>query len=118
MGLSDLDKLKKLSWYTNPFLCLYLAWIIHDNAYLEPEFLTLQCGLVTIFGEIRISQTYWLLRFTSEFGMESGGSKSLWSPSKFFKFGKLFVIIKYTFKHIQAFGLLFESIKTLWVLYG
>ncbi len=25
-----------------------------------------------------------LIRFTSEFGMESGGSKSLWSPSKFF----------------------------------
>ncbi len=25
-----------------------------------------------------------LFRFTTEFGMESGGSKTLWSPSKFF----------------------------------
>jgi len=47
MGLSDLDKLKQLSWYTTVPLLVF-AWIVQDKAYLEPEFLTLLGGLSTV----------------------------------------------------------------------
>jgi hypothetical protein len=35
-----------------------------------------------------------LNRFTSEFGMGSGGSNSLWSPSKIVSIGNIFLINK------------------------
>ncbi len=47
-----------------------------------------RCSTLT-WGNPTLPST--LFRFTSEFGMESGGSKTLWSPSKFLKFGKLFM---------------------------
>ncbi len=40
-----------------------------------------------------------LFRFTSEFGMESGGSKTLWSPSKFFNSESCFFVL-YTFNSV------------------
>ncbi len=40
-----------------------------------------------------------LFRFTSEFGMESGGSKTLWSPSKFFNSESCFCVL-YTFNSV------------------
>ncbi len=40
-----------------------------------------------------------LFRFTSEFGMESGGSKTLWSPSKFFNSESCFCAL-YTFNSV------------------
>ncbi len=42
-----------------------------------------------------------LFRFTSEFGMESGGSKTLWSPSKFFNSESCFCVL-YTFNSVLA----------------
>ncbi len=42
-----------------------------------------------------------LFRFTSEFGMESGGSKTLWSPSKFFNSESCFCVL-YTFNFVLA----------------
>ncbi len=42
-----------------------------------------------------------LFRFTSEFGMESGGSKTLWSPSKFFNSESCFCVL-YTFNSVFA----------------
>ena len=42
-----------------------------------------------------------LIRFTSEFGMESGGSKSLWSPSKFFNSESCYRVL-YTFNSVLA----------------
>ncbi len=42
-----------------------------------------------------------LFRFTSEFGMESGGSKTLWSPSKFFNSESCFCLL-YTFNSVLA----------------
>ncbi len=42
-----------------------------------------------------------LFRFTSEFGMESGGSKTLWSPSKFFNLESCFCVL-YTFNSVLA----------------
>ncbi len=42
-----------------------------------------------------------LFRFTSEFGMESGGSKTLWSPSKFFNSESCFCAL-YTFNSVLA----------------
>ena len=39
-----------------------------------------RCSTLT-WGDPTLPST--LFRFTSEFGMESGGSKTLWSPSKF-----------------------------------
>ncbi len=42
-----------------------------------------------------------LFRFTSEFGMESGGSKTLWSPSKFFNPESCFCVL-YTFNSVLA----------------
>ncbi len=40
-----------------------------------------------------------LFRFTSEFGMGSGGSKTLWSPSKFFNSESCFCVL-YTFNSV------------------
>ncbi len=40
-----------------------------------------------------------LFRFTSEFGMESGGSKTLWSPSKFFNSESCLCVL-YTFNSV------------------
>ena len=54
-----------------------------------------------------------LLRFTSEFGMESGGSITLWSPSKFVK-----ILESCSLFSFYTFKVLFESVKTPWVLYG
>ncbi len=45
-----------------------------------------RCSTLT-WGDPTLPST--LFRFTSEFGMESGGSKTLWSPSKILKSGKL-----------------------------
>ncbi len=42
-----------------------------------------------------------LFRFTSEFGMESGGSKTLWSPSKFFNSESCLCVL-YTFNSVLA----------------
>ncbi len=42
---------------------------------------TWRCSTLT-WGDPTLPST--LFRFTSEFGMESGGSKTLWSPSEFF----------------------------------
>ncbi len=42
-----------------------------------------------------------LFRFTSEFGMESGGSKTLWSPSKFFNLESCLCVL-YTFNSVLA----------------
>ncbi len=42
-----------------------------------------------------------LFRFTSEFGMGSGGSKTLWSPSKFFNSESCFCVL-YTFNSVLA----------------
>ncbi len=42
-----------------------------------------------------------LFRFTSEFGMDSGGSKTLWSPSKFFNSESCFCVL-YTFNSVLA----------------
>ncbi len=42
-----------------------------------------------------------LFHFTSEFGMESGGSKTLWSPSKFFNSESCFCVL-YTFNSVLA----------------
>ncbi len=42
-----------------------------------------------------------LFRFTSEFGMESGGSKTLWSPSKFFN-SESCICVLYTFNSVLA----------------
>ncbi len=42
-----------------------------------------------------------LFRFTSEFEMESGGSKTLWSPSKFFNSESCFCLL-YTFNSVLA----------------
>ncbi len=41
---------------------------------------TWRCSTLT-WGDPTLPST--LFRFTSEFGMESGGSKTLWSPSEF-----------------------------------
>lgn len=44
MGISDLEKLKKLSWYTTVPLLVF-AWVIQDKAYLDPTFFTFFGGL-------------------------------------------------------------------------
>ena len=64
---------------------------------------------VTIFKAWRCPTLTWgsptlpsaLIRFTSEFGMESGGSKSLWSPSKFFNLESCYCVL-YTFNSVLA----------------
>lgn len=44
MGISDLEKLKKLSWYTTVPLLVF-AWVIQDKAYLDPTFFTFFGGV-------------------------------------------------------------------------
>ncbi len=55
-----------------------------------------------------------LLRFTSEFGMGSGGSITLWSPSKFFN-SESYIVFLITFNSFLA---ILNPFKTPWVLYG
>ncbi|EIQ1513582.1 hypothetical protein BOO22_21360 [Vibrio cidicii] len=50
MGISDLEKLKKLSWYTTVPLLVF-AWVIQDKAYLDPTFFT-------FFGGLNVIGTY------------------------------------------------------------
>lgn len=52
MGLSDLEKLKQLSWYTTVPLFVF-AWFLHEEAYLNPE-------LLTIYGGVSIVASYFI----------------------------------------------------------
>ncbi len=96
--------LHKLSLKIESYTCDagYLAVFSDYSRWIsENDIKAWRCSTLT-WGDPTLPST--LFRFTSEFGMESGGSKTLWSPSKFLKFGKLFFVLS-----THSYALSFES---------
>ena len=59
------------------------------------------------------------LRFTSEFGMGSGGATALWSPDKFVSIWNVDIKrVSQVFFVMRDFIRTYNSSKTAWVLYG
>ncbi len=73
-----------------------LSTVVFTYKKVKTKFKAWRCPTLT-WGSPTLPSA--LFCFTSEFGMESGGSKTLWPPSKFFNSESCFY---FSFLHIQS----------------